>query len=133
MSDQLKLAYRNIKSEVGIPIWHFSGLALIAGLIFYSSIASKETTKHKIEYLANPKVGDIYSYKIEEDSYSTLKIKQIDSDSIHFWQNDYESETAFGIYKINKTENYTLIETIMAKENIKQLFDEEVIYDIDRD
>jgi hypothetical protein len=133
MSDQLKLAYQNIKSKVGIPIWHFSGLAIIAILILYSSSASGKTAKLKVEYLANPKVGDIYSYKAENNSYSTLKIKQIGSDSIHFWQNNYESETTFGISKIDKPDNYGTLEATMAKSDVKQLFDEEIIYAIDRD
>ncbi|MFT5891869.1 MAG: hypothetical protein ACI9Y7_001976 [Dokdonia sp.] len=103
MPEHVKRVYKETKRGVKLPIWQFSGLALIALIIAYSFYASSQTSNLEDQYMASPRAGDVYSYKTE-GAYTTLKVAEVTSDSLFVIPNEYEVEKVMGVYKLDKPE-----------------------------
>jgi hypothetical protein len=132
MSQELKSEYNALKDEKKGPIWQFSGLVLIIGIVIMSSFLSSNNKKENLEYLANPMLGDVYEYKIEAKSYSTMKVVRVAGDSIFVAPNEYETNKISGLYEIDKEENYSEFVFGMEKERVQEMFDEGDIIDVNR-
>ncbi len=81
----------------------------------------------------NPAMYDTYTFKTEDHSYSTFKITEVFEDSIYVDQNDYEIDELSEIYKIDKEENYPGDIYVVTKAEIKEMFNDGDIKDIERD
>lgn len=132
MPEPIKKEYETLKNETKGPIWQFAGLGVIAILIVWSSYASGEDKKLKLEYIKQPQIGDIYKYKIESGSYSTLKVVNVSNDSVFVSPNEYEINQMSKIYKINKPENYSDFSYGISNSMIKEMYDTGEIFDINR-
>ena len=132
MNREAQMQYDNLKAETRVPIWHFAGLTLIGVLIVFAVYSSGQDEKNRVEYAANPMAGDIYKYKTDEKNYSTLKVVSISEDSVFVSPNNYETDKMSGVYKIDKAENYPEETYGIAKSTVKQMLQENDIYDIDR-
>lgn len=67
------------------PIYLYSGIILFVGLIITLIIANINTQNKKAEYVADPKMNDVYLIREDEDKstiYYFLKIKNIDADTV---------------------------------------------------
>lgn len=106
MPDNLKRKYEDFKSDAKGPIWQFVGLFLIACLIGFAGYSSGQDKENTAKYFAEPAIGDIYEYRIETGSYSTMKVMEVTEDSLYMSFNDYEISKSSRIYKIEKEENY---------------------------
>src|SRR5689334_11457267 len=127
MPGELKREYNNLKAETRVPIWQFLGLALIGLLAIWITYNSGEEKKKQLGYVANPAVGDVYKYRTENRSYSTLKVTSISADSVFVSPNNYESDKASGVYKIEKEENYADFSYGISKEDLKKMHAEDEI------
>ena len=133
LSTEIKKNFKNQykKNPVKIPIWQFSGLFICAALISVAIYAGVQAKKAEKLYIQNPLAGDIY--RINNDGhYTTLKVKSTTKDSINVYVNDMETNNYSGIDEINIDKNYNKIQ-LFSKENLKELFNENTIYQIDRD
>ena len=67
------------------PIYLYTGIILLVGLITTLVITNITTQKQKAEYVANPKINDVYLIRDNENKSTTyyfLKIKNIDNDTV---------------------------------------------------
>ena len=127
------MQYKNIKGNARGPIWQFSELLLFVFLIafaFYSSGRDKENTQI---YLFNPVIGDVYEYKADSGSYSTMKLEKITSDSLFLSLNDYEISKKSRLYKIDKEENYSEVTYGYSKTEMSEMQKDGIILEINRD
>ncbi len=131
MNEQLKLAYKNVKSNSKTPIWHWSGLILIVALVGFVIYSSNQHKKDALVYINEPQVGDVYEYK-PDDYYSTLKVVSISQDSVFVISNNYEIERQSRLYKIDKASNYTTEPYGISKEDIKGFYASRKILDVNR-
>jgi hypothetical protein len=77
MPEALKMQYKNIKGEAKGPICQFAGLlglTLFKGFAIYSDGKDKENMQL---YLSVPAVQNIYEYKADNDSYSTMRVEKL--------------------------------------------------------
>lgn len=132
MSRDLQQQYNNLKAETRVPIWQFSGLGLIAVFIAFGAYSSGQEEKNRLEYVANPLAGDVYKYKTDDKSYSTLKVISVSADSVFVSPNKYQTDKMSGIYKIDKAENYPDEAYGISRNDVKQMLSDNDIYDIDR-
>ena len=132
MPEPIKRECENLKNESKGPIWQFAGLVVIAVLIAWGSYASGEDKKLELEYIKSPQVGDIYEYKIETGSYSTLKVVSVTNDSVFVSPNEYEISKMSKIYKIDKPENYSDVSYGISNSKIKEMYNSGEIFDINR-
>lgn len=132
LPEQIKHKFE-VEKHRGIPIWHFSGLAIIVCLIISFSYSNSKHKDLEAIYIKEPAIGDVYSLKSGLDGhYTTMRITGITQDSILVLFNDYEIKKKSRIYKIDKEENYTNANDGYTKEEIINLYDEKIIFNIDR-
>jgi len=133
MPEKLKRQYKNIKGNAKGPLWQFSGLALFACLIAFAIYSSGKTKENTQQYLVTPEIGDIYEYKANNGSYSTMKLRKVTTDSLFLSLNDYEISKKSRLYKIEKEENYPETTYGYSKNEMKLMLAEGIILAIDRD
>ncbi len=133
MSAEMKKECNSIKNDIKGPIWQFSGLFIFAALIVFAGFASKNDKKNEAEYLKSPAVGDIYEYFTDTKQYSTMKVSKVTTDSVFVQLNDYEISRSSKLYKIEKDENYSEYTYGYSIDEIKSMYGEKIIIDINRD
>ena len=133
MPERLKTEYQNFKSDAKGPIWQFAGLFLIICLIGFAGYSGSKDKENTAKYLTEPAIGDIYEYKIESGSYSTMKVMQVTSDSLFMSFNDYEISKSSRIYKIDKEENYPEEVYGVSRQDLQAMNSDGDIMDINRD
>ncbi len=133
MPENIRRDYEVLKNHTKKPIWQFSGLAIIVGLIVWGNISSSYNAKMEKEYLSSPLVGDIYEYKVNNERYTTLKVVRLSNDSIFISPNEYETNKVSGVYKINKEENYSDEVYSFSKEDLDTMYRKGEIYEIHRE
>ena len=122
MSDPLKKEYNAFKNKTKGPLWQFTGIALLAILIFGASYRYTEDKKLEMKYIAAPKIGDIYQYKIESSIYSTLKVVNAVNDSVFVSRNKYEINRISQIPKIDTPQNYVELTYPISKKKLKAMY-----------
>lgn len=132
MPDTIKNEYINLKNDAKGPVWQFAGLAIFAILVMWIGYSSGENEKLELEYISAPTKGDIYEYKVETGSYSTLKVISVSNDSVFVSPNEFEINKRSKLYKIDKPENYSQLPYGISKNKLKEMYDSGNIFDINR-
>jgi len=133
LPEQIKNKFNLEKQDTGFPIWYFSGLAIIAGIIAIAYYFSIQHDTDVEAFIKDPQVGDIYTIEGERSGYhSTMRITNVSNDSIFALVSDYEYNTT-KLSDLNKDSNYSNETISLSKEDIISLFNDELIEDINRD
>ena len=109
----------------------FLFVALIPLLVF----ANIRTQKQKAAFIDNPKVGDVYMIREDNDkavSYYFLRVSSISRDSIYVFPNTltYQGFTT----KLNEDDYFLRDNTLLfLKGDLKKMLEEGVINSVDRD
>lgn len=128
----LKINRNNETKPTNTPIWHFTGLALLGILISWGVYSSKQDDANEKIYIQNPKKGDVYFIKCNNNFYSTLRVDIVLKDSIEITQNDYQTDLQTGIEKIDIEKNYTNSKYRFSKKALIELQKKDTIYEIKR-
>lgn len=116
------------------PIWIVSitilSIALLMGFgaLYFNYKKGKEKT-----YIENPKVGDVYEMKIENDYYSTSKVISLRNDSIFVTNNNLKTDKVEGISEIDIERNYGIFKDVYSKKKLERLFVQDTIITVNRD
>lgn len=122
LNDDGKMAYKNFKGSVKTPIWKYSGLALIAIVIAFAFYSNSQDKARTAEYLEQPAMFDVYTFRTEQNYYSTFKVLEVFDDSIYVNYNSLETNKLTGVRDIDKTENYIdSLYYVLTPDNIKLL------------
>lgn len=132
MPENFKAAFKEFKSQLKTPIWHFSGLILLILFIGWSVYAVNQNKKETQLLISDPQVGDVYEYKTDADYYSLMKVTAIEGQSIIFVPNDYEVARESKLNRIDKPENYSPDEYEMSLEDLVELYNTGQIVDVNR-
>ena len=132
MPSGLRLAYDNLKADTRIPIWHFSGLALIVVAIIAVSISEKNKAEKVSKLILNPKTGDLFELKIKDTVYTLYKVLKVEKDTVFFFANQYHTNVEAGLDDLKKkpfdmSETYGIPKIALIRMNKK-----DEIIDIDR-
>jgi len=132
MPSDLKIEYQNLKGKSYISIWQYTGILIL--IIFFSWIflEIKKDEINEKEYYETPMIGDTYEYQIEKGKYSTFKIITIMEDSIIVFKNKFNKQRKHKVMKIDKDENYSNIKYSFSKEEIDLMYQQELIFGINR-
>lgn len=116
------------------PIYLYSGLILIAGLILLLVNTNIRNQKEKAKFIENPKVGDVYLIRKDENNstaYYFLRIKQIDGDTVRAYHNNL-IYNGF-ITKLNDDDFFDVgEELIFTKKELKKMLDKDEINSVER-
>lgn len=132
LPEQIKHKFEAEK-HTGVPIWHFSGLAIILCIAAYFSYSSSIHKEEEAIYVKEPAIGDVYSIETETAGhYTSMRVTGVSLDSVFVLYNNYEIDKRSGIDQIDVNENYTNANDGYTKAEIINLYDEKIIYNIER-
>lgn len=133
-SEDLTQSY-SVLSQKKVPLWTFSGVFVLVGLMFLLRLSGSYFDNRKADRLASPMPGDIYSVKLDDDSYTLMKVQNIVDDTLYFLLSEYEANMFTGLRKIKKKgdEAYGTDAFPILKEDIHLLYKEGKVFDIDRE
>ncbi|TXE07114.1 zinc-ribbon domain-containing protein [Seonamhaeicola algicola] len=132
LPQQIKHKFELVKHK-GTPLWHFTGLAIILLAVGYFSYSNAKHKEDEVVFIKEPAIGDIYSYKDPDSgNFSTMKVINVSRDSIRVVYNDYLVDKRTGISKIDKASNYNDTTENLSRLEIVVLYNDNVIYNINR-
>ena len=134
MPGSLKLTYQNLKAQAKTPVWMYSGLMLVAVLIFIGAIAGGKKNEKNAKLIVTPASGDVYEIKTRDRQYTLYKIDEVVGDSVVLKVSKYETDKLTGIYKIKAKGDAAYADDmfIVAKTQLKEMLEKNEIIDIDR-
>ena len=133
LNEDGKLAYKNFKGTVKTPIWKYSGLAIIVVLIAFAFYSNKQDEAKVATYVKQPAMFDVYTFRTEENYYSTFKIIEVFDDSIYVNYNGLETNKLSGVKDIDKTENYIdSLYYVLTTKDVEYLHESGDLMDIKR-
>jgi len=126
--------FENLKSKSKTPIWTFSGLALIAALIIWGTISSRQNDEKKSKFILTPQKGDIYEIKKDYNQYTLYKVENIVGDTVFVLVNLYETNKISGLSDLKGKGDEAFIQESLPilKADLKVMLDKGQIIDIDR-
>src|SRR5687768_16490046 len=132
MPAQVRAYHERNLAETRVPVWHFSGLALVMVAIVFGVFNNQLERERQAKFLESPLAGDVYQYKTKGGSYTLFKIAEVGSDTLIVRFNDYEVNQLSGLYTIDKLENYSDKTYYLSKMELKEMFAAGNIADINR-
>lgn len=133
-SPEVKQMANKLKSAVRIPIYMFSGTGVIALLISIFAVIGFIDNKKTEKYLTEPQVNDIYYlYNKEEPTeykYNLWKVTEVAGDSVYVSPNSFQYN--YIPSKLEDEDGFFDVQYIMSKSDVKDLFEEDVIRQVDR-
>ena len=127
-----KLNHNFERSNTKYPLWMYSGTSILIGILIFTFFMNMKNKEDEAIYVKEPKIGDLYHYKTESGNYSLMKIQELSKDSILFLVNEMETNLMSGTKDINLKKHFKEAYAF-SKKDIKKLYKEENIYEINRD
>ncbi len=116
------------------PFYLFSLPILIACIIGLLSYLNINTQKEKQRFVEDPKVGDVYTIRRDQNNFTTyyfLKVISISSDTVFAYHNNLEYHSF--ISKLNDDDYFVKDETLFyTKKELKQMLERMEINAVDR-
>jgi hypothetical protein len=129
---KIKLDREKEKNGIKFPIWMFSGLFLILGGIGYGFYSSNKTDSDSAEYIKNPMKGDLYYIKLDDGFYSAATVTSTDKDSVYLRFSNLETDQMSSVDDVSKPENFIMGKEGYERKRLKELFEKDTIYTIER-
>lgn len=127
------LALQKLKDSRRRPIWHYSGLGIVAILVTLFYFNDQQHKKDVLTYIEAPQKGDIYDVKLDDGDYTLYAVQSVTKDSVFVYMNDYKTNYKTGLSDIDRSENYASDIFGFSKSDIKTLFETKHIIDVKRD
>lgn len=116
------------------PFYLYAGLMLVCALVLFIIAANLSTQKEKQRFVENPKAGDVYTIRNEENNTTTyyfLRVKQITGDTV--WA--YHSNLEYGGFTYKLAAEDFFVETgllTFLKTELKDMLERGEINSVDR-
>jgi len=132
MPAQIGAYHHKNLAQTRLPLWQFTGLALLAVAIVAGVYTNKVDKEQQALYVQAPMTGDVYEMKTGSGAYTTFKIIAVKSDSLEVRLNNYEVNTLSGLTNIDKDENYSDSTYVMTVGSLNEMFTAGEIVDVNR-
>lgn len=132
MNPELKEYAIQLKNETSIPKWQFLGLGLLGIFILLTVYFGMRSDAEKAAFFSDPQINDVYEYKVFDGYYSTMRIFDMVGDSIMFEDNEYGIDKKYSLSQIEHDTSYQGMFSTYHKDELKEMFDNEDIFDIKR-
>ena len=133
-SSATRMDYDNLKSQRKTPLWMFSGLALVAIFIVFTSYESSVNAKRNAARILAPMEGDIFEIKTEDNQYTLYKVARVEQDSVLIRFNEYQTNKSTGLIDLKRKGDASFSELMfpIAKKELKTMLEKGEIMDIER-
>ena len=125
--------FNEFKEFARLPIWSFSGVILVLGVILWAIISNDLDDKATREYAMAPMKGDVCYLKWAPESFSTLRVSGVLDDSLWVNFNVYETSQQSGINDIDVNSNYSTDTMVISQAYLMDMLDLEQIIEIKRE
>jgi hypothetical protein len=134
LPEQIKHKFQ-LEKHKGIPLKHFSGLAIIFAIVAWFKYSSAQDDALDKDYITEPQVGDLYSAKGSAfNSFTTMKVSKVTADSVYVFYNDYLTDKKSGISEIDVERNYNFTNREgFTRQELIRMHETRDIFEIDRD
>jgi hypothetical protein len=126
---------KQYESAARTPFYLYAGPIVFAGLILFALFADLNDQKEKARFVDNPKVGDVYRVRKDENNSTTyyfLRIRQINGDSVFAYHNNLRYYDF--ITKLNDDDFFVKEDKLaFTKKELKQMLDKDEINSVERD
>lgn len=133
MPKELQKEITRIKDESVSPKWQYAGIGVVVGIIAFAVFLSERDKAEEKVLLETPIIGDVYRYKAETASYSTMKVVDVVGDSVYVNLNDYVTNKMTGVHSIDIPKNYSMDVYSFAKTQLQEMYESGELYDVDRE
>jgi len=134
MSPNIKMTHDHLLKQAKAPIWTYSGIALIVGLMVFFTISDFMNDAKNKKFVLAPQKGDVFEVKTKDNSYTLYKVVKVEDDSIFVWLSEYETNKASGLADLKRKGDgaYSLVIFSFSKNELKEMYDNGELLDIDR-
>lgn len=107
-SESIKREASLAKGMYKSPIWTFSGVGVLGVIIIAGTILSNKSNEEEKKFIADPKVGDEYTLKVEND-YTLAKVFSVQDSIVGIAVNEFSINKITKVYKLKteKAEHFT--------------------------
>jgi len=126
---------REFDKKAKTPLYFYSAWPLLAGIVLFWFYWNKHNQKYKMDLVASPAKGDVYTIKQrknDETTYYFLKIAAIRGDSVFAIQNHFD----YGdfVNSLAQDDYFIKDDTITYKRKyLVEMLEKDEIFSIDRD
>lgn len=131
-SIRIKIQREIEKNPVRFPIWMFSGIFIIIGLICFGVYKSNANKTKYLDYIKNPKKGDVYYLQVSEENYSTIKVFDLTRTEVFLTHNDFEINKLSQLNTIDEDKNYNRYKDTVDILNLKNYLTDENLIEVIR-
>lgn len=107
---ELRAPARALQQETHAPLWHWSGVVAVAVAAFlgWAALAGARNDRDDVAYLAQPRVGDIYTVRARADdaNYSLLKVVAVKGPTVDVVPNDFQTDNSHPLDQLNAPAEY---------------------------
>jgi hypothetical protein len=132
---RLEVIRKQYEKSSRTPFYLFAFPVLFAGLILLFVNANSNSQKEKAIFVANPKVGDVYTIRRDENNKTTyyfLRLVRIIGDTVVTYHNNLEYSRF--ISRLNDDDFFVQEEELFfLKSDLKQMLDKMEINSVERD
>jgi hypothetical protein len=126
--------YESLKIKSKMPLWTFSGLAILAVLITWGVISNKQKGEENAKNISSAQKGDIYEIKKGYKQYTLYKVERVVADTVFMLVHQYESNKLTGLIELKEQgdKGYAEGSIPIVKSELKAMLDRGEVVDIDR-
>ncbi|MFT3935874.1 MAG: hypothetical protein QM726_19755 [Chitinophagaceae bacterium] len=134
MQPSLRESYDNLKAQTKIPIWTFSGIAVIAVLITLGVISDRKKDARNAQLILHPQAGDIFEVRTENNQFTLYKVERTKDDSVFVLLGNYETNKITGLADLKRkgADAYSQEILPLTKTSLRQMLANGEIIDIER-
>ncbi len=133
-SSSLNLFYQNLKATSKTPLWTFTGLALLLGLIIWGRINGEQVAEERATFISAPQKGDIYEIKTNDGAYTLYKVASLKGDTVFMLASQFVTNKHKGLndLKSKGVESFLPIPSPITKSELKNMLEKGEIIGVDR-
>lgn len=123
-----------LKKQTRTPLWHWSGVGLVAIALAWGLVASTQNDRADKAFLAAPHVGDIYTVHSPDDStqYSLLKVVSARGNTVEVAGNEYETASSSPLAELNAPAKYSKETYSLTVLDLQIMHNKGQLTDVDR-
>lgn len=132
LGPELKALIKDAKKRSAIPVWFFTFFIVAPTVVFLIIFSWNRWKDQKARLISEPQIGMKITIKAGKEEYMRAQLNRIEGDSLFFNLNKFTSNRESGFNKIDTPENYTDLEIIFLKSDLKEKYNKDEITDVDK-
>ena len=131
---QMQAPVRDLKKQTRLPLWQWSGVALLALAVGWGLMASTQNARADAAYLTAPRPGDIYTVHATDDdpNYSLLKVMSAKGNTVEVVANKFQIDNSHPIDALNSPAKYNKKSFSLTQFELQIMKNRGQLTDVDR-